>query len=197
MAHHLEQPSRGAVVRLHLVVSRKRGVHRGLQAVVGCGRVGQPYDWYMHAVAQCCGLSPRHIGLRPCLHGLVAALEQRLAELEPHLAQREVLRRGEHQRDARRAHRVERRLPPRAVAARAAQQLDQHLQARIGGNDMLLLEAGGKGHLSGFEKAVLCLDENSTPPYKTHFQAGQMIPVSLQSVAGDQLQVAPLIAHSA
>ena len=98
-------------VRLHLVVSRKRGVHRGLQAVVGCGRVGQPYDWYMHAVAQCCGLSPRHIGLRPCLHGLVAALEQRLAELEPHLAQREVLRRGEHQRDARRAHRVERRLP--------------------------------------------------------------------------------------
>lgn len=78
-----------------------------------------------------------------------------------------------------------------------AQQLDQHLQARIGGNDMLLLEAGGKGHLSGFEKAVLCLDENSTPPHKTHFQAGQMIPVSLQSVAGDQLQVAPLIAHSA
>ena len=78
-----------------------------------------------------------------------------------------------------------------------AQQLDQHLQARIGGNDMLLLESGGKGHLSGFEKAVLCLDKNSTPPHKTYFQAGQMIPVSLQSVAGDQLQVAPLIAHSA
>ena len=145
MAHHLEQPAGGAVVRLHLVVSRERGVHRGLQAVVGCGRVGQPYDWYMHAVAQCCGLSPRHIGLRPCLHGLVAALEQRLAELEPHLAQREVLRRGEHQRDARRAHRVERRLPPRAVAARATQQLDQHAHLRdIRGAHGRSTEIGGE-----------------------------------------------------
>jgi hypothetical protein len=32
---------------------------------------------------------------------------------------------------------------------------------------------------------------------KNRYQPGQMIPVLLQSVSGDQLQVSPLLAHSA
>jgi len=73
-----------------------------------------------------------------------------------------------------------------------AHQLHNHLKTRIGGNDMLLLEAGGKGHLSGFEKAVLLLEDSPMLGDKNRYQPGQMIPVSLQSVSGDQLQVSPL-----
>ncbi len=42
------------------------------------------------------------------------------------------------------------------LRALGQEQLKRHLHTRIGGHDMLLIETGGKGHLSGFEKAVLC-----------------------------------------
>jgi len=75
--------------------------------------------------------------------------------------------------------------------------LKRHLHTRIGGHDMLLLETGGKGHLSGFEKAVLCPGDTTQPVQKQHYQPGQLIAVTLQSVRGDAIEVVPLLARSA
>ena len=83
------------------------------------------------------------------------------------------------------------------LRALGAHQLQNHLETRIGGSDMLLLEAGGRGHLSGFEKAVLFLEDGHALRDKNRYQPGQIVPVSLQSVSGDQLQVSPLLARSA
>ena len=83
------------------------------------------------------------------------------------------------------------------LRALGAHQLQNHLETRIGGSDMLLLEAGGRGHLSGFEKAVLFLEDGQALRDKNRYQPGQIVPVSLQSVSGDQLQVSPLLARSA
>ena len=77
------------------------------------------------------------------------------------------------------------------------EQLKRHLHTRIGGHDMLLLETGGKGHLSGFEKAVLCSGDAHQPAQKQHYQPGQLIAVTLQSVRGDAIEVVPLLTRSA
>ena len=79
----------------------------------------------------------------------------------------------------------------------AQEQLAAHLATRVGGHDMLLLESGGKGHLSGFEKAVLCLEDVHKAGQKKFYQPGQLIAVTLQSVRGDAIEVAPLLARSA
>ena len=76
------------------------------------------------------------------------------------------------------------------------EQLKRHLHTRIGGHDMLLMETGGKGHLSGFEKAVLCSGDAHQPVQKQHCQPGQLIAVTLQSVRGDAIEVVPLLTRS-
>ena len=83
------------------------------------------------------------------------------------------------------------------LRALGQEQLKRHLHTRIGGHDMLLLESGGKGHLSGFEKAVLCLEDVHKAGQKKFYQPGQLIAVTLQSVRGDAIEVAPLLARSA
>jgi len=83
------------------------------------------------------------------------------------------------------------------LRALGQEQLKRHLHTRIGGYDMLLLESGGKGHLSGFEKAVLCLEDVHKAGQKKFYQPGQLIAVTLQSVRGDAIEVAPLLARSA
>ncbi len=83
------------------------------------------------------------------------------------------------------------------LRALGQKQLKRHLHTRIGGHDMLLLESGGKGHLSGFEKAVLCLEDVHKAGQKKFYQPGQLIAVTLQSVRGDAIEVAPLLARSA
>ena len=83
------------------------------------------------------------------------------------------------------------------LRALGQEQLKRHLHTRIGGHDMLLLETGGKGHLSGFEKAVLCPGDTPQPVQKQHYQPGQLIAVTLQSVRGDAIEVVPLLARSA
>ena len=95
---------------------------------------------------------------------------------------------------------IEKSLIKRRVAdlrALGQEQLKRHLHTRIGGHDMLLLETGGKGHLSGFEKALLCLGDTPQPVQKQHYQPGQLIAVTLQSVRGDAIEVVPLLARSA
>ena len=65
------------------------------------------------------------------LHVAVAAVEQRLPQLQPHLAHLGRLGAREHQRDAARAHRVERPLAARPLRrVRRLQQLDQHAHRR-------------------------------------------------------------------
>ena len=83
------------------------------------------------------------------------------------------------------------------LRALGQEQLKRHLHTRIGGHDMLLLESGGKGHLSGFEKATLCLEDVHKAGQKKFYQPGQLIAVTLQSVRGDAIEVAPLLARSA
>ena len=93
---------------------------------------------------------------------------------------------------------IEKSVIKRRVAdlrALGQEQLKRHLHTRIGGHDMLLLETGGKGHLSGFEKAVLC--PGDAPQPVQHYQPGQLIAVTLQSVRGDAIEVVPLLARSA
>ena len=95
---------------------------------------------------------------------------------------------------------IEKSVIKRRVAdlrALGQEQLKRHLHTRIGGHDMLLLETGGKGHLSGFEKAVLCPGDAPQPAQKQHYQPGQLIAVTLQSVRGDAIEVVPLLARSA
>ena len=95
---------------------------------------------------------------------------------------------------------IEKSVIKRRVAdlrALGQEQLKRHLHTRIGGHDMLLLETGGKGHLSGFEKAVLCPGDTTQPVQKQHYQPGQLIAVTLQSVRGDAIEVVPLLARSA
>ena len=95
---------------------------------------------------------------------------------------------------------IEKSVIKRRVAdlrALGQEQLKRHLHTRIGGHDMLLLETGGKGHLSGFEKAVLCPGDAPQPVQKQHYQPGQLIAVTLQSVCGDAIKVVPLLARSA
>ena len=95
---------------------------------------------------------------------------------------------------------IEKSVIKRRVAdlrALGQEQLKRHLHTRIGGHDMLLLETGGKGHLIGFEKAVLCPGDTTQPVQKQHYQPGQLIAVTLQSVRGDAIEVVPLLARSA
>ena len=95
---------------------------------------------------------------------------------------------------------IEKSLIKRRVAelrALGQEKLKRHLHTRIGGHDMLLLETGGKGHLSGFEKALLRLGDTPQPVQKQHYQPGQLIAVTLQSVRGDAIEVVPLLARSA
>ena len=94
---------------------------------------------------------------------------------------------------------IEKSVIKRRVAdlrALGQEQLEGHLHTRIGGHDMLLLETGGRGHLSGFEKAVLALKGHQAGQ-KQRYQPGQLIAVTLQSVRGDAIEVVPLLARSA
>ena len=66
----------------------------------------------------------------------------------------------------------------------AQSQLEAHLATRVGGTDMLLVENGQTGHLSGFEKAVLADGAQAA--------AGDVIAVSIDGHDGERLAVSPL-----
>ena len=71
------------------------------------------------------------------------------------------------------------------VRALGDQQRDAHLKTRSGGVDMMLVERGKTGYLSGFEKAVL--------PPELAVEAGTLLPVELQGADQGVMQVVPLI----
>jgi len=80
----------------------------------------------------------------------------------------------------------------RAIKARVAalrrlgsDQLRTYLNSRVGTSDMLLVERGGSGHLSGFEKAVLQGGPGAA-------RAGQLLPVAILSANATAVEVAPL-----
>ena len=66
----------------------------------------------------------------------------------------------------------------------AQSQLEAHLATRVGGTDMLLVENGKTGHLSGFEKAVLTDSAQAA--------AGDVIAVTIDGHDGERLAVSPL-----
>ena len=71
------------------------------------------------------------------------------------------------------------------VRALGDQQRDAHLKTRSGGVDMMLVERGKTGYLSGFEKAAL--------PSELAVEAGTLLPVELQGADQGVMQVVPLI----
>ena len=71
------------------------------------------------------------------------------------------------------------------VRALGDQQRDAHLKTRSGGVDMMLVERGKTGYLSGFEKAAL--------PPQLVVEAGTLLPVELQGADQGVMQVVPLI----
>jgi threonylcarbamoyladenosine tRNA methylthiotransferase MtaB len=71
------------------------------------------------------------------------------------------------------------------VRALGDQQRDAHLKTRSGGVDMMLVERGKTGYLSGFEKAAL--------PPELAVEAGTLLPVELQGADQGVMQVVPLI----
>jgi threonylcarbamoyladenosine tRNA methylthiotransferase MtaB len=71
------------------------------------------------------------------------------------------------------------------VRALGDQQRDAHLKTRSGGVDMMLVERGKTGYLSGFEKAAL--------PPELAVEAGTLLPVELQGADQGIMQVVPLI----
>ncbi len=74
------------------------------------------------------------------------------------------------------------------VRALGDQQRDAHLKTRSGGVDMMLVERGKTGYLSGFEKAAL--------PPELAVEAGTLLPVELQGADQGVMQVVPLISDS-
>ena len=74
----------------------------------------------------------------------------------------------------------------RAVGDR---QRDAHLTRRCGGVDMMLVEKGKTGYLSGFEKAVL--------PKDLYIDAGSLLPVKLEAAQQGVMQVVPLVSTPA
>ena len=71
------------------------------------------------------------------------------------------------------------------VRALGDQQRDAHLKTRSGGVDMMLVERGKTGYLSGFEKAAL--------PPELAVEVGTLLPVELQGADQGVMQVVPLI----
>ena len=74
------------------------------------------------------------------------------------------------------------------VRALGDQQRDAHLKTRSGGVDMMLVERGKTGYLSGFEKAAL--------PPQLVVEAGTLLPVELQGADQGVMQVVPLISDA-
>ena len=70
------------------------------------------------------------------------------------------------------------------------EQLARHLKRRVGTADMLLLEKGKKGYLSGYEKAQLT--SSSTQELK----AGDLLAVNILSAANGVVHVAPLCSQT-
>ena len=66
------------------------------------------------------------------------------------------------------------------------EQLARHLKRRVGTADMLLLEKGNKGYLSGYEKAQLVLSDTQ------ELRAGDLLAVNVLSAANGVVQVTPL-----
>ena len=65
-------------------------------------------------------------------------------------------------------------------------QLANYLKRRVGTADMLLLEKGNKGYLSGYEKAQLVSSDKHEP------RAGDLLAVNILSAANGVVQVTPL-----
>ncbi len=70
------------------------------------------------------------------------------------------------------------------------EQLARHLKQRVGTADMLLLEKGRKGYLSGYEKAHL------TSADTQELKAGDLLVVKILSAANGVVQVTPLCSQS-
>ena len=66
------------------------------------------------------------------------------------------------------------------------EQLAKHLKRRVGTADMLLLEKGNKGYLSGYEKAQLISSDTQ------ELRAGDLLAVNILSAANGVVQVTPL-----
>ena len=70
------------------------------------------------------------------------------------------------------------------------EQLARHLNRRVGTADMLLLEKGKKGYLSGYEKAQL------TSADTQELRAGDLLAVKILSAANGVVQVTPLCSQT-
>ncbi len=75
------------------------------------------------------------------------------------------------------------------VRALGESQLAAHLNRRVGTADMLLLEKGAKGYLSGYEKARLAEAATGAGASLT---SGELIAVNIVSAEEGMLQVTPL-----
>ena len=76
------------------------------------------------------------------------------------------------------------------VRAAGTAQLTAHLARRVGTADMLLLEAGGKGYLSGYEKAKLSLTQPAAGGRQHN--TGDLIAVQITSAEDGFVHVSPL-----
>lgn len=70
-------------------------------------------------------------------------------------------------------------------------QLAAHLNRRVGTTDMLLLEKGQKGYLSGFEKARLA--DGAAAQVSVRPASGDLIAVNITSAEDGMVQVEPLV----
>ena len=84
---------------------------------------------------------------------------------------------------------IERSVVKQRVAAlrqSGDEQLEGHLKQRVGTADMLLLEKGKKGYLSGYEKAQL------TSAGTQELKPGDLLAVNILSASNGVVQVSPL-----
>ena len=76
------------------------------------------------------------------------------------------------------------------IKAAGDRQLAAHLAGRVGTSDMLLVEAGAKGYLSGYEKARLATGQAAEPA--DQIKPGALVAVQIESAEDGLVHVSPL-----
>ena len=76
------------------------------------------------------------------------------------------------------------------IKAAGDRQLAAHLAGRVGTSDMLLVEAGAKGYLSGYEKARLDIGQATEPA--DQIKPGALVAVQIESAEDGLVHVSPL-----
>ena len=77
------------------------------------------------------------------------------------------------------------------IKAAGDKQLAAHLAGRVGTSDMLLVEAGAKGYLSGYEKAKLTSGQVGGPAGQ--IKSGALVAVQIDTVEDGLVHVSPLL----